>query len=367
MKEGTRRIIHVDMDAFFAAVEQRDFPQYRGKPVIVGGSPESRGVVATCSYEARKFGVHSAMPSYMAHKLCPNAVFLSGRYDVYSEVSRQLMQILSSYSELIEALSLDEAFIDVTDSSANLKDAYYIARRIKARIRNELNLTASAGISYNKFLAKLASDMQKPEGLTLITKEKAAAILNELPIRKVYGIGRVTEQKMHDLGIKNGKDLKQQGLNELIRHFGKAGKFYYDIIRGVDDRPVVATHIRKSVGKERTLPRDSFDIWEMNKTLEGLAIDVANELRMKGLKGKTVTVKIKYADFQLNTRSFSLNYYIEQAEELEAIAKQLLEANYNREKGVRLLGIAVSSLNNEEKEDLQTYLDFYKNSSRKTT
>lgn len=358
MKTASKRIIHIDMDAFFAAVEQRDHPHYRGKPVIVGGSPESRGVVSTCSYEARKFGVRSAMPSYLARKLCPKGIFIPGRYEVYKEVSKCLMDIFSDFTPLVESLSLDEAFLDVTDTADSLKHALSIARKIKDRVRRELQLTASAGVSYNKFLAKIASDMDKPDGLLLITPNQATDILDNLEIRSFFGIGKVNEQKMLNLGVKTGKDLKKLSLGELAKHFGQAGKFYYDIVRGIDERPIVSYHIRKSIGKERTLPVDSYDIWEMSKVLEGLAIDVAGDLQSKELRGRTITVKIKYDDFQLNTRTVSLNYFVNQAEQIGVLAKQIFEANYNREKGVRLLGISISGLDNEEKDDLQIYIDF---------
>ncbi len=359
MKHLERRIIHIDMDAFFAAVEQRDYPQYRGKPVIIGGSPQSRGVVSTCSYEARKFGIHSAMPSYLAHKLCPQGIFLSGRYNVYMEISKQLMDILLEITPQVERLSLDEAFLDVTEITNGLNDTVKIAQNIRSRIKNELHLTASAGVSYNKFLAKLASDMEKPDGLTIITKRQAPKLLEELEIRKFYGIGNVTEQKMFKLGINNGKDLKGRSLSELTKHFGQAGKFFHDIIRGIDNRPVNTSYQRKSLGKERTLANDTFDIWEMNKVLEGLAIEIAAELKRNNLQGKTITLKIKYSDFMLNTRSLSVNNYINEEEQIIIAAKKLLETNYKRDKGVRLLGIFISHLNNEKNLSPQQFLDFY--------
>ncbi len=347
------------MDAFFAAVEQRDFPQYRGKPLIVGGSPEHRGVVSTCSYEARKFGIHSAMPSYLAHQLCPNGIFVPGRFEVYAEVSRHLMSIFHSFTPLVEGLSFDEAYLDLTNSTKSLNEAVYLARKIKNRIKSELNLTASAGISYNKFLAKLASDMDKPDGLTLITEKDAPLILDQLNIRKIYGIGKATEQKLLKLGINTGSDLRKMSPVELSRLFGKNGIFYYEIIRGIDERPVIPHSIRKSVGKETTFSADIFDLAELNKELEHLAKDLAARLKEKNLKGKTITLKLKYGDFTLKSRSVTHHNFIHRKAEIALITKQLLAMNYTPKKGVRLLGISISNLNNIPKEQSQLYFDFF--------
>ncbi len=349
------------MDAFFAAIEVRDFPQYRGKPLIVGGPPNSRSVVSTCSYEARKYGIHSAMPSYLAFKLCPKAIFVPGRFEVYGNVGRQLKNILSQYTPLVESVSIDEAYLDVSKQTENLKGAVEIAKEIKAEIKRELRLTASAGVSYNKFLAKIASEMQKPDGLTLITSETALQILEELEIRKFHGIGKATAEKMNNLGIKTGKDLKEQTLPDLITHFGKSGSYYYSIVRGIDDRQVTVSRIRKSLGKERTFARDLYDRTEMETVLRKIASDISASLTGKSIKGKTVTLKIKYNDFRLHTRCVTKSYYFADEKTISKTATGLLNGNYIRNRGVRLLGISVSNLNTEQKTDTgeQQVLDFF--------
>ena len=361
MYEKERRIIHIDMDAFFAAIEVRDFPQYKGKPLIVGGPPNSRGVVSTCSYEARKFGIHSAMPSYLAYKLCPAAIFVGGRYEVYSQVGRQLCEIFFRYTPLVESMSLDEAYLDITEQTSDLSEAVSVAREIKKTIQKELRLTASAGVSYNKFLAKIASEMQKPDGLTVISPENAIQILEDLEIRKFHGIGKATAEKMNSLGIKTGKDLKEWKQQKLLNHFGIIGNYYYEIIRGIDHREVKVSRTRRSLGKERTFARDLFIIDEMQEILSSIAADVSETLTQKGIKGKTVTIKIKYNDFTLHTRSISKKYCFSDAATLSSLATGLFDVNYIRNRGVRLLGVAVSNLDTEERSDPgeQQLLDFF--------
>ncbi len=356
-----RRIIHVDMDAFFAAIEMRDFPQYRGKPLIVGGSPTGRGVVSTCSYEARKFGIHSAMPSFLAYKLCPRAIFVPGRYEVYGEVGRQIREIFLEITPVVEAVSIDEAYLDVSEQVNDFAAAIALAREIKDMIRQRCQLTGSAGISYNKFLAKIASDMDKPDGLTLITPDMALPLLEKLEIEKFHGIGKATAEKMHGLGIRTGRDLKKFELNELMKHFGSTGKYYYEIVRGIDRRRVTISRIRKSLGKERTFSRDLYNLEEMIKVLTSLAADVSEELITKNIKGKTITLKIKYNDFTQHTRSFTRPIFICDARTLTETVIKLLEINYNRNRGVRLLGISVSNLNTEQKpeDNEQQVLDFF--------
>ena len=363
MPDKDRRIIHIDMDAFFAAIEVRDFPQYKGKPLIVGGPPNSRGVVSTCSYEARKFGIHSAMPSYLAYKLCPAAIFVSGRYEVYSQVGRQLCEIFFRYTPLVESMSLDEAYLDVTEQTSDLSEAVTIAREIKKTIQKELRLTASAGVSYNKFLAKIASEMQKPDGLTIISPENALRILEDLEIRKFHGIGKATAEKMNSFGIKTGKDLKTWDLQKLLKHFGIMGNYYYEIVRGIDHREVKVSRTRRSLGKERTFSKDLFNIEEMQEILGSIANDVSETLIEKSIKGKTVTIKIKYNDFTLHTRSITKKYFFSDSATLISIVSGLFEANYLRNRGVRLLGVAVSNLDTEKRPDTgeQQLLDFFTN------
>lgn len=263
MSESQRKIIHIDMDAFYASVEQRDNPQLRGKPIVVGGNPDSRGVVATCSYEARRFGIHSAMSCARAYRLCPQVVFVRPRFDAYQKVSQQIREIFFRYTDLVEPLSLDEAYLDVTTNKPGIQSATWVAQNICNEIRQKTSLTASAGVSYNKFLAKIASDVKKPNGLTVVTPEEAESFIAQLLIRRFHGVGRVTEKKMQKLGILTGADLRQHSLAELNKNFGKAGQYYFNIARGIDLRPVMPNRIRKSIGKETTLSEDITDIAQM--------------------------------------------------------------------------------------------------------
>jgi len=353
------KIIHIDMDAFYAAIEQRDNPSLSGKPVIVGGDPDRRGVVSTCSYEARKYGVHSAMASKTAVRLCPHGVFLYPRFDAYKEASRQFMTICAEYTDLIEPLSLDEAFLDVTENKKNIVSATNIAKEIRERIFTEIGLTASAGVSYNKFLAKTASEINKPDGLAVIKPGDAEKFLETLAIGKFYGVGKVSEKRMIALGINNGLDLKNTDLEKLTKHFGKAGKFYYDIVRGIDHRPVSPFRERKSYGREITLDEDILDIDLIHSILREIAEELEAAFKRKCLKGRTITLKVKYFDFQLSTRSTTVD---ESADTADAIMDEILRLLKYTEAGnkkIRLLGIALSNFENEdEKACLEKQLIF---------
>jgi len=339
-----RKIIHIDMDAFYASIEQRDNPEYRGKPIVVGGSPEGRGgVVATASYEARKFGIRSAMPSKKALQLCPQVVFIVPRFDVYKLVSGQIREIFSRYTDLIEPLSLDEAFLDVTEDKQGIGSAIDIATAIRSAIRTELHLTASAGISVNKFLAKIASDMNKPDGQTFIGPSRVESFMEALPVEKFFGVGKVTAEKMRNLGFFTGADLKKKDEAELVRHFGKAGHFYYKIARGIDDRPVQPDRETKSLAAEDTFPVDLTTLEEMTPQLEKIATTVTNRLLRNQLKGRTITVKIKYADFRQITRSRSLASATNDLRVILQIALELLSASGLEDIKIRLLGITVSN------------------------
>jgi len=337
-----RKIIHVDMDAFYAAVEQRDNPDLRGKPVVVGGPPQSRGVVATCSYEARPYGVRSGMPCSRAHRLCPDAIFVPPRFDVYRHVSRLIRDIFLEYTDLVEPLSLDEAFLDVTSNKRGLRFATDIAREIKQRILLTTGLTASAGVSYNKFLAKVASDIQKPDGLTVVRPERAAAFIDRLPIRRFFGIGQVTERKMLAAGIRTGADLRLRSREWLVDHFGKAGEFYHLMSLGEDPRPVCPERVRKSLGKEITLDQDTDDLERIHAIIERLSLAVASGLRRYGFQARTVTLKLRYHDFTTITRQVSLDRPPVDGGEIAACVRRLLARTEAGRIKVRLLGVAVS-------------------------
>jgi DNA polymerase IV len=338
-----RKIIHIDMDAFYASVEQRDDPALRGKPVAVGGS-EQRGVVAAASYEARKFGVRSAMPSVTARRKCPDLIFVKPRFDVYKAVSLQVRAILAEYTAMIEPLSLDEAYLDVTENHQGIASATEIAERIRSKIRAETELTASAGVSYNKFLAKLASDHHKPDGLFVITPAMGPSFVEKLPVERFHGIGPATATKMNELGILTALDLRAKDEAFLVRHFGKAGQHFYLICRGVDHRPVVPNRVRKSVGAENTFPRDLTSFDEMKAELGPLVDKVWEYCAGTGVRGRTVTLKIKFADFQIITRSRSLLEPISDRSTLAAFTQELLAAQFPLRKSVRLIGVSLSSL-----------------------
>ncbi|MCP5105955.1 MAG: DNA polymerase IV [bacterium] len=338
-----RKIIHVDMDAYYASVEQRDRPELKGKPVIVGGDPQGRGVVSTCSYEARKYGIHSAMASSVAFRLCPHAVFVRPRFDVYKSVSDQVRAIFHEFTDLVEPLSLDEAFLDVTDNKKNIPYATDIAREILKRIREETQLTASAGVSFNKFLAKVASDIHKPNGLTVVTPKIAPQFIDRLPIGKFFGVGKVTEKKMFDMGIRTGADLKKLSREELVKRFGKVGNYYYNIAYCQDDRPVNPHRERKSIGQERTLSEDIDNKEEMLEILKKLAVRIENYMKEKTIKGKTVTLKIKYFNFKSITRSITVPESVCEAAVMMKYIPSLLDKTEAGVKKVRLLGVSISN------------------------
>jgi DNA polymerase IV len=339
-----RKIIHIDMDAFYASIEQRDNPAYRGKPIAVGGSPQGRGgVVATASYEARKFGVRSAMSSKKALQLCPDVIFVRPRFDIYKQVSQHIREIFKRYTDLIEPLSLDEAFLDVSRDKQGIGSAIEIAKLIKQAIKDELQLTASAGISVNKFVAKIASDMNKPNGLTFIGPSKIERFMESLPVEKFFGVGKVTAEKMKRMGIHTGADLKKLTESEMVKHFGKPGKFYFKIVRGIDDREVQPSRETKSVGAEDTFPYDLKEFEEMCDELEKIARIVHGRLQRYGLKGRTVTLKIKYHNFKQVTRSQSSEDTIGTLDAILFIAKKLLEGTNLEDVRIRLLGISISN------------------------
>jgi DNA polymerase IV len=346
--EGTRqrKIIHIDMDAFYASVEQRDNPELRGRPVAVGGSRE-RGVVAAASYEARAFGVHSAMPSITAKRKCAGLIFVVPRFDVYKAVSHQVRAIFAEYTPLVEPLSLDEAYLDVTANLKNMASATEIAQQIRARIRSETGLTASAGVSYNKFLAKMASGERKPDGLFVILPRMGAAFVEKLPVGKFHGIGPATSARMERLGIGVGSDLKAQSLEFLQQHFGRAGTYYYWIARGIDERPVCADRARKSIGAENTFAADLFTLEQARAALKPLVEKVLRHCEATTIRGRTVTLKAKYADFQQITRSRTSETPFATQAAVEEILDTLLEPLFPVKKGIRLLGVTLSSFGDE--------------------
>ncbi|HQB36877.1 MAG TPA: DNA polymerase IV [Bacteroidales bacterium] len=353
-----RKIIHIDMDAFFASVEQLDNPELRGKPVAVGGSGE-RHVVAAASYEARKFGVRSAMPSVTAKRLCPDLIFVRHHFERYEEISGEVMQILRSYSDLVEPLSIDEAFLDVTEDKKKIGSATIIAREIKKEIRKKTGLTASAGISFNKFLAKIASDVKKPDGMFVILPQDAERFIEELPIEKFYGIGKVTAEKMHQLGIHSGKDLKKMEHADLIRKFGKAGKLYYNICRGIDERPVEVVSERKSIGTELTYEKDLVTKFEIIAELYKIEKELMERMRVAEITGKTITVKIKFSDFKQITRSRTLPDFIRDFDVLHQCVTEIRRSLDLTGTRIRLLGVSVSNLESEEDKKRERQLNLF--------
>lgn len=347
-----RKIIHVDMDAFYASVEQRDDPALRGKPVAVGGSRE-RGVVAAASYEARKFGVRSAMPSVTAKRQCPDLIFVKPRFEVYKAISQQIREIFAEHTAIIEPLSLDEAYLDVTENHQNIPLARDIALAIRAKIKEVTGLNASAGISYNKFLAKLASDHRKPNGQYVISPEMGPSFVEGLPVGKFHGIGPATAAKFNALGIRNGHDIRGRTLGFLQAHFGKAGTYYYWISRGVDERPVRANRIRKSVGAENTFSSDLTSFEAMVAELQPLIDKVWGHCERTGNRGRTVTLKIKFSDFEIASRSRTMSVSVVSREALATRSIGLLEAAMPLPKPVRLLGISLSSLQSEQEAEPQ--------------
>lgn len=339
-----RKIIHIDMDAFYAAVEVRDNPDLKGKPVVVGGKPDSRGVVSTCSYEARKYGIHSAMPCIQAYRLCPRAIFLPPNFPKYKAVSKQIREIFFQYTDLIEPMSLDEAFLDVTKNKKNIPYATEIAKEIKEKIFQKTMLTASAGVSFNKFLAKVASDYKKPDGLTVITPRNADQFINRLPIRKFFGVGKITEKKMVKHGIITGWDLKQKSLQYLVTNFGKMGNYFYQIAHNLDNSPVNPHRIRKSIGTERTFAKDINDLKTIQKYIQKFADEISTWLKKNKKKAKTITLKVKYYDFIQVTRSITLSFYCDEASTILHNALALLNKTDAGQKKIRLLGISLSNL-----------------------
>ena len=335
------------MDAFYASVEQRDNPELKGKPIAVGGS-SLRGVVAAASYEARKFGVRSAMPSVTAKRLCPSLIFVKSRFEVYRQVSQQIRTIFFEYTDLVEPLSLDEAYLDVTENKRNINSGTIIANEIRQKIWEKTNLTASAGVSYCKFLAKIASDINKPNGIKVITPTEAIPFLETLKIEKFHGIGKVTAKRMHKLGIYTGGDLKKQTEIALFQRFGKVGRHYFKIVRGIDDRAVNPNRIRKSMGTERTFKED-LEKWEdLKAKIEPIIEDVFKTMKDKVNYGRTVNLKIKTADFQIITRSKTFSRELKDFEIFRQTALELLEENYEIAGKIRLLGVAVSNLMREQ-------------------
>jgi|TARA_B000000460_G_scaffold249586_1_gene231647 DNA polymerase-4 len=345
-----RKIIHIDMDAFYASVEQRDDPELRGKPVAVGGG-SMRGVVAAASYEARVFGIRSAMPSVTARRLCPDLIFVRPRFEIYRDISGQIRDIFADYTPLIEPLSLDEAYLDVTDHLWPGQTATQVAREIRARIREATALTASAGVSYNKFLAKLASDQNKPDGLCVITPDRGPDFVLALPVGKFHGIGPATAGKMRAMGIETGADLRAQDLDFLTRRFGKSGRYYWNISRGIDHRQVRSDRIRKSVGAENTYFTDLMDLAQAHDALAPLAGKVWRHVSRHGLRGRTVTLKVKFSDFQQITRARTLPRAVGSEAEMLSIARELAGAVLPDPRGARLLGITLSGFDRDEDRD----------------
>ncbi|MEQ8908083.1 MAG: DNA polymerase IV [Vicingaceae bacterium] len=348
-KEEPKKIIHIDMDAFYASVEQLDRPELKGQPLAVGGSRE-RGVVAAASYEARAFGVHSALASSIAARRCPDLIFVKPRFDRYREVSSQIMDIFKRYTDLVEPLSLDEAYLDVTFNKKGLKSAIKIALLIRESIQNEIGLTASAGISFNKFLAKTASDLNKPNGMAVILPEEAIDFMKKLKIEKFHGIGKKTAEKMKAKGIFTGADLMQLDRRELIQRYGKAGKHYHNIITANDQRQVKPNRIRKSIGAESTFSDDLTEEYQWLDKLDQILQKVVKRLKEKGRKGKTITLKIKYHDFEIKTRSKSLDHFTDETTEIWKVVQELLHQPELPNRGVRLLGITLSQLDVQEVE-----------------
>ena len=358
MKEEikSRKIIHIDMDAFYASVEQKDFPELIGKPLAVGGS-EIRGVISAASYEARKFGVRSAMSGVQAKKLCPELVFVRPRFERYSEISKIIRKIFYEYTDLVEPLSLDEAYLDVTQNKKGNPSASLLAQEIRKRIFEETGLTASAGISINKFVAKVASDYNKPNGQKTVNPDEVEPFLEALDIRKFYGIGKVTAERMYQFGIYTGKDLKNRSLEFLEQHFGKSGTHYYYIVRGIHNSPVKPNRISKSVGAERTFNENLSSEVFMEERLESIAKELEKRLQKHKIAGKTITLKIKYSDFSQQTRSKTLPYFISDKALLLETAKELLYQEKLKE-SVRLLGISLNNLNTEVKKTVVVQLRF---------
>lgn len=356
MNTAQRKIIHIDMDAFYASVEQLDFPELRNKPLAVGGS-EDRGVISAASYEARKFGVRSAMSGKLAAKKCPELIFVKPRFDRYKEVSRQIRAVFLEYTDLVEPLSLDEAFLDVTVNKKGLKSATLIAQEIRQKIHEKTGLTASAGISINKFLAKIASDYHKPNGQKTINPEEIISFLDALEIKRFFGVGKKTCEKMYQLGIFTGADLRSKSIEFLEEHFGNSGQHFYQLARGISYSQVVANRLPKSLGAERTFSANFTSIIPLKDKLLEICKEVSGRLQKRNVSGKTITLKIKYSDFTLQTKSHSLPYYISSSELIYDTALELLEQS-TLKTSVRLIGVQVSNLNINKKKPEYIQLKF---------
>ncbi|MEE9373449.1 MAG: DNA polymerase IV [Saprospiraceae bacterium] len=353
-----RKIIHIDMDAFYASVEQRDNPALRGKPIAVGGGG-NRGVITTASYEARKYGIRSAMPGFKARLLCPDLIFVPVRFDAYKEASQQIRTVFRSYTDLIEPLSFDEAYLDVTDNKINEPIATIVANKIRTDILKLTQLTCSAGVSYCKFIAKIASDINKPDGICIIRPHQAERFLEELPIRKFYGVGKVTAAKMESVGIRYGADLKKWSKIDLTEKFGKPGAFYFDIVRGIDDRPVVTSRVRKSLAVERTLEKDLSTIEEITPHLYIILEKFYKRLKKTNSYGRTITLKLKTHDFKILTRRKSKAHVIKDDEEIKTIAFKLLKDNQNNFKKIRLIGLTSSNFDDKKHTDQDGQLTLF--------
>lgn len=357
--DDPRKIVHIDMDAFFASVEQLDHPELVNKPVIVGGRPDSRGVVAACSYEARKFGVRSAISCAKASRLCPHGIFTRPRMWRYKEISATVMEIFYTYTDLVEPLSLDEAFLDLTENLFNERSATLLANRIREHIYQETGLTASAGVSCNKFVAKVGSDMNKPNGITTIPPSEVYDFVATLPIGKFYGVGKATEAKMNRLGIEKGEDLRALSLEELTFHFGKYGKYYFNICRGIDHRPVQSSRVRKSIGNETTLREDVIELGKIHEILENLAQSVAKNMEKHECGCYTLTLKVRYHDFVTITRSITVNSPLYSWNEIMSCLVQLLAKTEAGKRKIRLLGVSCSNLIRESSTPVQLRLPFH--------
>ena len=345
INDTSRKIIHIDMDAFFASVEERDNPKLKGHPVIIGSDPRltgGRGVVSTCNYEARKFGVHSAMSSKEAYERCPQGIFISGNYEKYQAVGLQIREIFKRYTDLIEPMSIDEAYLDVTENKLEIKSAVKIAKLIQHDIWNELQLTASAGVSYNKFLAKIASDYEKPHGLTVILPEEAEAFLAPMDIAKFHGVGKKSVEKLHEMGVYSGADLLKIPEMTLIDKFGRFGFDLYRKARGISNSPVKSNRIRKSIGKERTYAKLLYSEEDIKKELTLLAQKVENSLTKYDKKGRTIVLKIRYADFSTLTKRKSLALTTQDKEQIERTAHEIYDSLEEQPRGIRLLGLTVT-------------------------
>ncbi len=356
MSSTIRKILHIDMDAFYASVEQRDNPELIGKPIAVGGNRE-RGVVAAASYEARKYGVKSAMASSIAYQKCPQLIFVKPRFEAYREASKQIREVFEEYTHLVEPLSLDEAYLDVTENNFDIEYAIDVATEIKKKIKEKTRLTASAGISYNKFLAKIASDYNKPDGFYVITPSMADDFIEKLPIERFFGVGKVTAKKMHLKGIFRGKDLKRKTEIQLTRWFGKSGKYYYNIARGIDNREVNPNRIRKSLGAERTYENDITTQEEMIINIELIAEILIKRIKNAGGAGKSLTLKVKYGDFKQITRSKTLPDILTE-KQIKELALLLLDSIPNIEKGIRLIGLQTANFDQDNKDTFLGQVEF---------